>query len=109
VIETPKQLTVGEAQTTPATGPAGAQVASPASVEARTAYRLGVLTGGQVVLGRYTVEREIGRGGMGAVYLARDAKLGERVALKVISSVYAGDPEEAAERFRHEVHAARMV
>jgi serine/threonine-protein kinase len=79
------------------------------STEARTNYRLGVLTGGQVVLGRYTVEREIGRGGMGAVYVARDAKLGEKVALKVISSVYAGDPEEAAERFRHEVQAARMV
>jgi serine/threonine-protein kinase len=46
---------------------------------------------------------------MGAVYLARDAKLGEKVALKVISSVYAGDPEEAAERFRREVQAARKV
>jgi hypothetical protein len=77
--------------------------------EARTNYRLGVLTGGQVVLGRYTVEREIGRGGMGAVYVARDAKLGEKVALKVISSIYSGDPEEAAERFRHEVQAARRV
>ncbi len=79
------------------------------STEARTNYRLGVLTGGQVVLGRYTVEREIGRGGMGAVYVARDAKLGEKVALKVISSVYAGDPEDARDRFRHEVQAARMV
>jgi serine/threonine-protein kinase len=77
--------------------------------ESRTQYRLGVLTGGQVVLGRYTVEREIGRGGMGAVYLARDAKLGEKVALKVISSLYAGDPAEAAERFRNEVQAARRV
>ena len=87
-----------------ATGPTAVQ-----TTEARTAYRLGVLTGGQVVLGRYTVEREIGRGGMGAVYVARDAKLGEKVALKVISSVYSGDPAEAAERFRHEVQAARMV
>src|SRR5262249_22829754 len=72
-------------------------------------YALGFLAPGQVVLGRYTVERELGRGGMGAVYLARDAKLSERVALKTISSAMAGDPEATAERFRMEVQAARKV
>ncbi len=70
---------------------------------------LGQLTPGQVVLGRYTVEREIGRGGMGAVYLAQDAKLGERVALKTITSALAGDPAEMVDRFRREVQAARRV
>src|SRR5947207_2821646 len=49
-------------------------------------YRLGQLTPGQMVLDRYSVKRELGRGGMGAVYLADDSKLGELVALKVISS-----------------------
>jgi len=46
---------------------------------------------------------------MGAVYLADDAKLGDLVALKVISSIFAGDPDQAAERFRREVQAARKV
>ena len=35
--------------------------------------------------GRYDVEREIGRGGMATVYLARDARHNRRVALKVLS------------------------
>jgi serine/threonine protein kinase len=36
--------------------------------------------------GRYTVERELGRGGMAAVYLARDLKHDRPVALKVLHS-----------------------
>src|SRR5437899_11157057 len=34
--------------------------------------------------GRYTIEREIGRGGMSLVYLARDLRNERRVALKVL-------------------------
>ena len=34
--------------------------------------------------GRYTIDREIGRGGMATVYLARDARLDRRVAIKVM-------------------------
>lgn len=69
----------------------------------------GSLERGQTLVGRYTIERELGRGGMGAVYLAHDAQLAERVALKVIASTLASDPVGAAERFRREVAAARKI
>jgi len=45
---------------------------------------------------------------MGAVYLATDKRIGERVALKVISRELAEDPA-AVERFRREAGAARKI
>ena len=69
----------------------------------------GPLQAGQKIAGRYTIQRLLGHGGMGAVYLASDEKLGERVALKIVSSAIAVDPVAAAERFRREVAAARKV
>src|SRR5437016_8694864 len=38
----------------------------------------------RALAGRYTVARELGRGGMATVYLATDVKLGPRVAIKVL-------------------------
>ncbi len=64
---------------------------------------------GQVLAQRYRVQRLLGKGGMGAVYLADDEVLGELVALKVISSAWATDEQAMIARFRREAAAARKV
>ncbi len=52
-------------------------------------------------IGQYELIRELGRGGMGAVYLARDTKLGRRVAIKFLQS----DQPETTVRFILEARA----
>jgi serine/threonine protein kinase len=42
-------------------------------------------------LDRYTILREIGRGAMGQVYLARDTRLGRNVAIKMLSPAVKSD------------------
>ncbi|MCW8139232.1 MAG: serine/threonine protein kinase, partial [Planctomycetota bacterium] len=59
-------------------------------------------------LGPFVVERELARGGMGVVYVARHEHLGRRVALKVMKAGAWADPEEA-ERFRFEAQAAARL
>ena len=55
--------------------------------------------------GQYDLEREIGRGGMGIVYLARDLRLDRRVAIKTLPPHLATDPD-VAERFLREARTA---
>ncbi|HWP32437.1 MAG TPA: Stk1 family PASTA domain-containing Ser/Thr kinase [Solirubrobacterales bacterium] len=60
---------------------------------------------GSVVDGRYRVLQRIGSGGMADVWLAEDAHLQRRVALKVLHARFAQD-REFVERFRREAEAA---
>ncbi len=57
------------------------------------------------VIPGYEVERRIGRGGMGVVYLARDLALKRRVALKLLNDPARENPAQAA-RLRREAEAA---
>lgn len=60
-------------------------------------------------LGRYVIERKLGRGAMGAVYLARDPRINRAVALKVIPLEKEFEDEELAEariRFFREAESA---
>ena len=62
-------------------------------------------------IGRYEVERMLGQGGMGVVWLARDTILGRRVAIKVLRDDLALPPsvrEELVTRMRHEAQAAAV-
>ena len=54
--------------------------------------------------GHYAVERLLGSGGMGEVYLARETRLDRRVALKILPPHFCADAERA-ERFKREAQA----
>lgn len=59
-------------------------------------------------IGPYEVVRELGRGGMGLVYEARDDSLDRRVAIKVLTAQVSGN-RAFVERFKREAHAAARL
>jgi serine/threonine protein kinase len=72
------------------------------------------LPGGRVLATRYLLERRLGRGAMGQVYLARDQNLiTRRVAVKTVRPDILSDEDlqegEAIARFEREAHAAASI
>src|SRR5438270_7414297 len=66
----------------------------------------------QVKLGRYEIVRELGKGAMGIVYLAKDPLIGRLVALKTIRPAAHADDDETKEfqqRFLREAQAAGIL
>ncbi len=63
---------------------------------------------GEILLGKYRVERELGRGGMGAVVAALHLELDERVAIKFLLPEFSGRPE-LVQRFVREAKAACRI
>ncbi|HKP48334.1 MAG TPA: protein kinase, partial [Pyrinomonadaceae bacterium] len=61
---------------------------------------------GTVLDGQYNIEKLLGKGGMGAVYLARHILLGDRVAIKILPREVRSNAEWLR-RFRREGQAAR--
>jgi len=59
-------------------------------------------------LGDFEIVRELGKGGMGVVYLAEDRRLGRQVALKVIAPDLAHD-REFQRRFEAEARSAAAI
>jgi len=61
---------------------------------------------GDLVAGKYRIERELGRGGMGVVVAAQHTKLAQPVAIKFVT---AKASEEILKRFEREGRAAAKL
>jgi serine/threonine protein kinase len=87
----------------PAAQPAAAKI--PATGDAPTS----ILSPGTLLQGRYEIEKELGRGGIGAVFLARDTKLHSRpVVIKVLLEGV-GQDDWVYKKFRQEVEALTRI
>jgi serine/threonine protein kinase/TolB-like protein len=59
-------------------------------------------------IGPYKIISKLGRGGMGEVYLAQDARLGRKVAIKLLASVFTNHAD-LVQRFEQEARAASAL
>ena len=88
----------GQEATSVATSPSGRSNRVRATVTVYTSSDLALAPGTR--LGVFTLLQEIGRGGMGEVYRARDTKLDRDVAIKVLPEAFAHDAERLARFLR---------
>jgi serine/threonine protein kinase len=88
--------------------PPASQAPTLTSGRAREQYGTLTATEQPKELGDFEILREIGRGGMGVVYEARQVSLNRRVALKVLPPALGMSPQ-ASRRFEREAHAAAKL
>ena len=80
-----------------------------ASVRSNESLELGRQGVARPMLGRYAIEKEIGKGAMGAVYLGRDSKIGRLVAIKTLALAQefeADELQDVKQRFFREAETA---
>ncbi len=63
---------------------------------------------GQLLAGKYKIEKLLGSGGMGQVYRAQNVLIGRTVAIKILNDEHARD-SDIAKRFLREARAANLV
>ncbi len=86
----------------------GGGVATPAMARQMEASP-GMLQSGQIFARRYEIRGVLGMGGMGVVYRAWDAELGEAVAIKTLKKEALKAEPAALERFTQEIRLARKI
>ena len=64
---------------------------------------------GDLRIGNYLVEHELGRGGQATVYSAKDLRMERSVALKVLSTTFGNVPPSTMERFRREASSVANI
>ena len=80
-----------------------------ASQQAGAGGRLALQAGSEVGSGRFILIKELGRGGMGVVWLAQDTNLDEQVALKFLPSEVAADPVAVNDLRRETARSHRLT
>ncbi|MEP6764973.1 MAG: protein kinase [Gemmatimonadaceae bacterium] len=68
-----------------------------------------VLQPGALLANRYVIEAEVGRGGLGIVYRARDRVVGETIAIKMLRPETVANDPTAFERLKGELRVTRKI
>jgi serine/threonine-protein kinase len=76
--------------------------------EEQPTVRYSELTSGVTILNRFRLVADLGEGGMGKVFKARDERLEEDVVIKVMKESLTGDPK-TLEHFKREIRLARKI
>ncbi|MFV1987830.1 MAG: serine/threonine-protein kinase, partial [Gemmatimonadota bacterium] len=86
-----------------------AMLAGVSVLVSRSLYRLQQNAHAARRLGNYVIERELGSGGMGKVFVARHALICRPTAVKVLSTPEGGDPTASVARFEREVQLSASL